>query len=63
MLRSVCLNTTKCYDIKEERLRTLKHCLDIIQNVHDVLEDVRDEEQDTFVNMTEGQQDSERGDF
>ena len=49
--------------MKEERLKTLKHCLNMIQNAHDVLEEVRDEEQDAFDNMPEGLQDSERGDM
>ncbi len=49
--------------MKEERLKNLKHCLNIIQNAHDVLEEVRDEEQDAFDNMPEGLQDSERGDL
>ena len=35
----------------------------MIQNAHDVLEEVRDEEQDAFDNMPEGLQDSERGDL
>ena len=29
--------------MKEERLKALKRCLNMIQNAHDVLEDVRDE--------------------
>ncbi len=49
--------------MKEERLKTLRQCLSIIQNAHDVLEEVRDEEQDAFDNMPEGLQDSERGDL
>ncbi len=35
----------------------------MIQNAHDVLEEVRDEEQDAFDNLPEGLQDSERGDM
>ena len=49
--------------MKEERLKTLKHCLNMIQNAHDVLEEVRDEEQDAFDNLPEGLQYSERGDM
>ena len=49
--------------MKEERLKTLKQCLNMIQNAHDILEEVRDEEQDAFDNMPEGLQDSERGDM
>lgn len=49
--------------MKEERLKTLKHCLNIIQNAHDVLEGVRDEEQDAFDNLPEGLQYSERGEM
>ena len=49
--------------MKEERLKTLKRCLNMIQNAHDVLEEVRDEEQDAFDNLPEGLQDSERGDL
>ena len=49
--------------MKEERLKTLKRCLNMIQNAHDVLEEVRDEEQDAFDNLPEGLQYSERGDL
>lgn len=49
--------------MKEERLKALKHCLNMIQDAHNVLEEVRDEEQDAFDNMPEGLQDSERGDM
>ena len=49
--------------MKEERLKTLKRCLNMIQNVHDVLEEVRDEEQDAFDNLPEGLQYSERGEL
>lgn len=49
--------------MKEERIKNLKHCLNMIQNAHDVLEEVRDEEQDAFDNLPEGLQDSERGDL
>ena len=49
--------------MKEERLKTLKRCLNMIQNAHDVLEEVRDEEQDAYDNLPEGLQYSERGDL
>jgi len=49
--------------MNEERLKSLKRCLDKIQDAHDVLEEVRDEEQDAFDNMPEGLQYSERGDM
>ena len=49
--------------MKEERLKTLRQCLNMIQNAHDVLEEVRDEEQDAFDNLPEGLQDSVRGDL
>ena len=49
--------------MKEERLITLKQCLNMIQNAHDVLEEVRDEEQDAFDNLPEGLQYSERGEM
>ena len=49
--------------MKEERLKTLKRCLNMIQNAHDVLEEVRDEEQDAFDNLPEGLQYSERGEM
>ena len=49
--------------MKEERLKTLKRCLNMIQNAHDVLEEVRDDEQDAFDNLPEGLQYSERGDL
>ena len=42
--------------MKEERLKALKRCLNMIQNAHDVLEEVRDEEQDAFDNLPEGLQ-------
>ena len=49
--------------MKEERLKTLKRCLNMIQNAHDVLEEVRDEDQDAYDNLPEGLQYSERGDL
>lgn len=49
--------------MKEERLKTLKRSLNAIQNAHDVLEEVRDEEQDAYDNLPEGLQYSERGDL
>ena len=49
--------------MKEDRLKNLKRCLNMIQNAHDVLDEVRDEEQDAFDNLPEGLQDSERGDL
>lgn len=49
--------------MKEERLKILKQCLKDIQNAHDVLEEVRNEEEEAFDNMPEGLQDSERGDM
>ena len=37
--------------MKETRLKTLNDCLSAIHDAHDVLEEVRDEEQDAFDNM------------
>lgn len=47
----------------EQRLKNLNDCLSAIQGAHDVLEEVRDEEQDAYDNMPEGLQYSERGDM
>ena len=49
--------------MKEARLKILDNCLDAIQKAHDLLEEVRDEEQDAYDNMPEGLQYSERGDM
>jgi len=49
--------------MKETRLKTLNDCMYAIQKAHDLLEDVRDEEQDAYDNMPEGLQYSERGDM
>lgn len=49
--------------MKEQRLKILNDCLSAIQEAHDVLENVRDEEEEAFDNMPEGLQDSERGDM
>ena len=48
--------------MKEERLITLKECLNEIQNSHKELQEVHDEEEEAFDNLPEGLQDSERGD-
>lgn len=47
--------------MKEARLKTLNDCLSAIKNAHDTLEEVRDEEEKAYDNMSEGLQYSERG--
>lgn len=49
--------------MKEERLKILETCLGAIQDAHDVLEEVRDEEEQAYDNLPEGLQCSERGDL
>ena len=49
--------------MKEARLKILNDCLTAIQNAHDVLDEVRDEEEEAYDNMPEGLQYSERGDL
>lgn len=49
--------------MKEQRLKILNDCLSAIQEAHDVLEGVRDEEEEAYDNMPEGLQESERGDM
>ena len=49
--------------MKEARLETIKDCLAAIQDAHDTLDDVREEEEMAYDNMPEGLQYSERGDL
>lgn len=49
--------------MKEKRLKVLNDCLTAIQDAHDVLDGVRDEEEEAYDNMPEGLQYSERGDL
>lgn len=48
--------------MKETRLKILEACLTAIQEAHDELDDVRNEEEEAYDNMPEGLQLSERGD-
>lgn len=49
--------------MKEKRLKILNECLIAIQDAHDTLDEVRDEEEEAYDNLPEGLQYSERGDM
>lgn len=49
--------------MKKERLNTIESCFASIQKAHDILDDVRNEEEEAYDNMPEGLQLSERGDM